>query len=165
MCSTYRLIGVFGCLIASLWAGAQAVGSPRKIVLPNPKQIHCHSATCSQLWTETSLAGEAVYPAQVLTDRVKWLDRRAHRGLRQIRIDYGNPSCVQHLLSMENGSCIPQRRQRHQVWVWRVEPERLAIRLSERNNGVKQLTYLKFGTFASHVPSARMIIDDQKGCR
>jgi hypothetical protein len=45
------------------------------------------------------------------------------------------------------------------LWLWRVEPEQLAIQLSDRDDGVKQLTYLKFGTTSSHIPSAHIYGD------
>ena len=97
MRSAYRAIGVGGCLLASLCVGAQAVGGTRKIVLPNPQLIHCHSATCSQLWREGSVEGEAVYPAQLLTDLVNG-EIGAHRRLRQICVNNGNPSGIQRVL-------------------------------------------------------------------
>src|SRR5437660_9420325 len=70
MGSACRVIAVVGCLVALLSAGAQVGDSTRKIVLPNPQLIHCHSAECSQLWKQDSGGGGAVYPAQVLTDLV-----------------------------------------------------------------------------------------------
>jgi len=56
--------------LVSLCAAAQAGENTRKIILPNPKLIHCHAAECSQLWKDDSVDGERVYPAQVLTDVV-----------------------------------------------------------------------------------------------
>jgi hypothetical protein len=71
MRNTCGLIGAVICLSASLCATAQAGSSTRKIVLPNPQLIRCHSADCSQLWKQDSDDGDPVYPAQVLTDLVK----------------------------------------------------------------------------------------------
>ena len=64
MNSGYQVIAAMGCLLASLCAGAQAGENTRKIILPNPQLIHCHSAECSQLWKQDSGDGGVVYPAQ-----------------------------------------------------------------------------------------------------
>ena len=65
-----RVFGAVSCLLAILCAYAQAGESTRRIVLPNPQLIHCHSAECSQLWKQDSGDGGAVYPAQIMTDLV-----------------------------------------------------------------------------------------------
>jgi hypothetical protein len=155
MISAYKLIGIVGCLFASLCAGAQAVGSTRKIVLPNPKLIHCHSVTCSQLWKEDSVDGEAVYPAQLLTDLVNGeivgLTAVYEKSVSIMEIRaafdafYGKWRLVLHDDTNDT-----------KLWLWRVEPEQLVIQLSDRDDGVKQVTYLKVGTFSSHVPAAHI---------
>ena|ERR1700704_6151854 len=158
----YRVIGVVGCLLASLCAGAQAVGSTRKIVLPNSKLIHCHSATCSQLWREDPVDGEAVYPAQLLTDLVNGeivgltavYDKSV--STTEIRAAF-NTFYGKWQLAL-NGDTSDTR-----LWLWRVEPEQLVIQLSDRDDGVKLVTYLKFGTTRSHIPSAH--IDGDSDCR
>jgi hypothetical protein len=144
---SYRVIAAVGCVLAFLSAGAQAGDNTRKIVLPNPQLIHCRSAECSQLWKQDSSDGGTVYPAQVLTDFVNGeivgltavYDRSVSRKEIRAAINalYGkSPQVVTD--------------------IWRVESEQLAISISDGSNGAKQVTYLKFGTFASHVPSAHL---------
>jgi hypothetical protein len=70
MIHAYRVIAIVVCLLASLCGSAQVGGIPRKIVLPNPKLIHCRSAECSQLWQQDAGDRGAAYPAQILTDFV-----------------------------------------------------------------------------------------------
>jgi hypothetical protein len=67
MCCARQTIALAVYLVAALSACAQV---NRKVVLPNPQLVHCHSAECSQLWKQDSTDGGIVYPAQVLTDFV-----------------------------------------------------------------------------------------------
>jgi hypothetical protein len=149
MGSAYRVIAAVGCLLVSLCAGAQVGDSTRKIVLPNPQLIHCHAAECSQLWKPESGDGGAVYPAQVLTDLVNG----EVVGLTAV---YDKSVSAAELRSAINTHYGKWSFLGSPTNLWRVEPEQLAIQLYERNDGTKQLIYLKFGTFTSHVPSAHI---------
>ena len=150
MRSAYRMIATVAWLLVSLCAGAQVGDSTRKIVLPNPQLIHCHSAECSQLWKQDSGDGSAVYPAQVLTDLVNGevvgltaaYDKSVSTKELQAAINtlYGKWSII-------SGPVL---------WVWRVEPEQLAIQLADGKDGAKEVIYLKFGTYSSHIPSAHI---------
>jgi hypothetical protein len=149
MGNAYRVIGAVGCLLVSLCAGAQVGNSTRKIVLPNPQLIHCHSAECSQLWKQDSGDGGAVYPAQVLTDLVNGevvgltavYDKSVSTGELRAAINtlYGKWSVLGSPTNL-----------------WRVEPEQLVAQLSDRDDGTKLVIYLKIGTYRSHVPSAHI---------
>lgn len=153
MKSGYRVMAALGCLLTSLCASAQVGHRTRKIVLPNPQLIHCRSAECSQLWTQDSADGGVVYPAQVFTDFVNGevvgltavydqsvSEKELHAAINTLyekweRLD----------LKSQNGG------------LWRVEPERIVIQLSERSDGTKQLIYLKFSKgMNSLVPSAHI---------
>ncbi|MGA2744843.1 MAG: hypothetical protein ABSE44_09155 [Candidatus Sulfotelmatobacter sp.] len=153
MGKTHRVIAAVGCLLVSLCVVAQVGGSPRKIVLPNPRLIHCRSVDCSQLWKQDSGDGGAVYPAQILTDVVDGeivgltavYDKSVSTQELQAAVDalYSKSIAVQG-----SKGCV-----------WRVEPEQLAIQLSGRNDGATQLTYLKFvkyGELCALVPSAHI---------
>jgi hypothetical protein len=148
--------------LVSLCAGAQAAGGTRKIVLPNPKLIHCHSATCSQLWREGSVEGEAIYPAQLLTDL-------ANGEIVGVTAVYDKSVSATEIRAAINAFYGKWQLAFHddasdtKLWLWRVEPEQLAIQLSDRDDGVRQVTYLKFGTAGSLVPSAHIYGD--KDCR
>ena len=153
MSSPYRVIAAVGCLLGSLCAGAQAGENTRKIVLPNPQLIHCRSAECSQLWKQDSGDGGVVYPAQILTDFVNGevvgltavYDKSVSKKELQAAI---NALYEKSAVHGANGMVIDG--------LWRVEPEQLAIQLADRDDGVKQVIYLKFGTISSHIPSAHI---------
>ncbi len=153
MGNAHRVIAVVGCLLISLCADAQVGGGTRKIVLPNPRLIHCRSVDCSQLWKQDSGDGGGIYPAQILTDVVDGeivgltavYDKSVSTPELQAAFDalYSKAKTVQG----NKGS------------VWRVEPEQLAIQLSGRDDGAKQVTYLKFvkyGELCALVPSAHI---------
>ena len=153
MSTTWRMMAAVGCLLASLCAGAQAGGSTRKVVLPSPQLIHCRAAECSQLWKQDSSDGGIVYPAQVLTDFVNGeivgLTAVYDKSVTNEEIEaavialYGTSTKV-----------LPN--------IWRIESEQLVISIFAGRDGAKQITYLKIGTFASHVPSAHLDFCGQK---
>ena len=129
---------------------AQAGESPRKIVLPNPQLIHCHAAGCSQLWKEEPSNGTAVYPSQVLTDLVNGevvgliavYDKSV--STEELRDALGKLAGKSPLFQSSSGTG------------WRIESEQLAISVFNGLDGAKQVSYLKFGTLESHVPSAHL---------
>jgi hypothetical protein len=147
MSRAYRAMAVAGCLLASLSAGTQAGGSTRKIVLPSPRLIHCRSAECSQLWKQDSSDGGTVYPAQVLTDFVNG----EVVGLTAV---YDKSVSKEELRAAINA--LYGKAPQVATDIWRVEPEQLAISVFDGSNGAKEVTYLKFGTYSSHVPSAHL---------
>ena len=153
MASLCRLIAI-GCLLAASYADAQVGGSPRAVVLPSPQLIHCHSVECSHLWNKNGRP--ASYPAQVLTDVVNG----EVVGLTAV---YDKSVSIEELRSAIN-TLYPNTEVIHgPVWVWRVAAEKLAIQLSDRKDGTKQLIYLKFVKRGDHdlVPSAH-IMDSAK---
>jgi hypothetical protein len=153
MDNAYRVIAVTGCLLASLCAGAQAVGSTRKIVLPNPQLIHCHSAECSRLWKYNSGDGGTIYPAQILTDLVNG----EVVGLTAV---YDKSVSTNELRTAINTLYGKWSFHSDSTSMWRVESEQFAISMFDGSDGAKEITYLKFGTPVSLVPSAH--IDNRK---
>lgn len=147
MDSAYWRMAPLACLLVSLCAVAQVGDSTRKIVLPNPQLIHCRSAECSQLWKQDSNDGGTVYPAQVLTDFVNG----EVVGLTAV---YDKTVSAEELRAAVNALYPKSKLQALEIW--RVEPEQLAISVFDGNNGAREVTYLKFGTFASHIPSAHL---------
>jgi hypothetical protein len=143
----FQIMATIGCLFfSSLCASAQT--RTHKIVLPNPQLIHCNSAQCSQLWKEDSSDRDAAYPAQILTDFVNG----SIVGLTAV---YNKSMSVEAIRTAIND--------RYATWtvkdlngMWRVEPERLVIQLTERADGTKQLVYLQIGNLGSAVPSAHI---------
>jgi len=149
MGNAYRVIAVVGCLLASLCAGAQAGDSTRKIVLPNPQLIHCHSADCSQLWKQDSGDGGAVYPAQILTDLVNG----QVVGLTAVYDKSVSASELRAAIEALYGKWTF-----HGVAIstWRVESQHISVSIFDGNDGQTEVSYLKFGTPGSLVPSAHI---------
>jgi hypothetical protein len=149
MLTTGRVIGAVGCLLVAFCASVQAGEGTRRIVLPNPQLIRCHSAECSQLWKEDSGDGGAVYPAQVLTDLVNG----EVVGLTAV---YDKSVSTGELRSALNTLYAKWSALGNPTMIWRVEPEQLVAQLSDRDDGTKLVIYLKIGTYAAHVPSAHI---------
>lgn len=126
-----------------------SAGKPRQIVLPNPRLIHCKSAECSTLWKQDSANGRAVYPAQVLTDLVNG----EIVGLTAV---YDKSVSADELRDAVNKDYEKWSLHLHSMSAWRIEPEQLAISLADGADGAKEVIYLKFGTYESHVPSAHI---------
>lgn len=145
MASLFRLI-TGGCLLVAFCA-AQVVGSPSGVVLPSPQLIHCRSVQCSHLWNGDGRP--AAYPAQVLTDVVNG----EVVGLTAI---YDKSVSVKELRSAIN-ALYPNAAAHGLPDMWRVEPEQLAIQLSDWKDGTKWVVYLKFARNPnSLVPSAHI---------
>ena len=102
------------------------------------------------MWRQDSGDGGAVYPAQVLTDLVNG----EVVGLTAV---YDKSVSTQELWAAID-RLYPKREVVHgdESFVWRVEPEQLAVSLANENDGTKQVIYLKLGTYGSHVPSAHI---------
>ncbi len=145
-----KMLAVF-CLLLSTCAGAQSGDKPRKIVLPNAQLIHCRSAQCSQLWKQESQDGDAIYPSQVLTDVVNG----EVVGLTAV---YDESASTKELEATVNAG-FGEWSLGGPAWCWRVVPDQIAIQLSQREDGTKQLIYLKFVPYKSSgslVPSAHI---------
>jgi N-acetyl-gamma-glutamylphosphate reductase len=137
------------CLFAVMSADAQAGKSTRRMVLPNPQLIHCHSAECSQLWKQDSSDSGAIYPAQIMTDLV----RGEVVGLTAI---YDKSVTASELRAVIEALYGKSTFDGVAISGWRVESQQFAVSISEGVDGAKQVTYLKFGTPASLVPTAHV---------
>jgi hypothetical protein len=138
-----------GCLLVTLGSDAQMGKGTRKIVLPNPQLIHCHTAQCSQLWKEDSPDGGVTYPAQIFTDLVNG----SVNGLTAV---------YDKSVSIEEVRAAINERYGHSAvaildGVWRVEQEQLAIAITKQSDGTTQLTYLQFD---ARQPSAHIDVTD-----
>ena len=160
MGGAYRVVAVAACLLASLCAGAQVGERTRKIVLPNPQLIHCRSANCSQLWKEDSSHESTVYPSQVLTDVV-------NGEAVALTAVYGKPVSTQELRAAIDALYAKWKRDLNggKMSIWRVEPDQIAISLSERDDGTKEVIYLKFAAkYCDLVPAAHIDPSAKNDC-
>lgn len=145
-CRVFAMI----CLLASVFATAEPKENARTIILPSPQLIHCHSAECSQLWKQGSPDGAAVYPSQVLTDLVNG----EVVGLTAV---YDKSVSKEELRDALNRVYEKWARvQANSLLIWRIESEQLAISVFDGIDGAKEVSYLKFGTYESHVPAAHL---------
>jgi hypothetical protein len=129
----------------------QAGESTRRIVLPNPQLIHCRSAQCSKLWKEQSSDEGWVLPAQIrldtVNDEITGLTAVYEKSVSTQEIRAAIDS-VYGKSRVASGS--------DKLWLWRVEPQQIAIQLTAEKNGENQLIYLKFGTPTSLTPAAHI---------
>lgn len=163
MRNTCGVIAAVICLLASLCGTAQVGVSTRKIVLPNPQLIHCHSAGCSQLWKQDSDDGGMVYPAQVLTDLVNG----EVVGLTAVYDKSVSAEELRAAISKLHGESPTIHSDT--MSVWRIEADQLAISMSGGIDGAKEVIYLKFvpysgtpGMSSSLVPSAHIDCREKK---
>jgi hypothetical protein len=162
MWSTWRRLSTVGCLLASLCVAALAAEKPGRIILPNPKLIHCRAAECSQLWRDATGDGEAVYPAQVFTDVVNG-EIVGLTAVYDKSVPATDIGTAFDMLFRNWRLAHVNDAKDTKMWLWRVESEQLAIALFHREDGTKLVTYLKFGTTESHIPSAH--IEQAKDCK
>src|SRR5256885_5209678 len=123
-----RMIGAVSYLLAALCATAQAGENTRRIVLPNPHLIHCHSAECSQLWKQDSDDGEAVYPAQILTDLING----QVVGLTAV---YDKSVSASELRAAINALYGKWAFHSDSISTWRVESEQFAVSIFDGSDG------------------------------
>jgi hypothetical protein len=123
------------------------------LVLPNPALLRCRSTGCSQLWLENSAQTNASFPKQLIID----MDKGCLYGMTALH-DKSIPlddvkAAIDRFYSKwafpENGDATTP------IKLWRVQPEKFAIRLSsadkndEKKNiaeaGTKLVIYIAFG--------------------
>jgi len=146
MRNPYRIISVI-CSLA-LCAAARTKENARQIVLPSPQLIHCHAPECSQLWKQDSIDRSAIYPSQVLTDVVDG----EIVGLTAVY----EKSVSEKELRAAIDKVYGKWNLHHPTSVWRVEPEQFVVSIADGSDGAKEVIYLKFGTYESHVPAAHI---------
>jgi hypothetical protein len=144
-----KVIGAVSCLLVSLSATAQPRESARKIVLPSSQLIHCHSTACSQLWKQDLDDSAAVYPAQIMTDLVNG----EIVGLTAV---YDKTVSADELRAVIDTLYGKWTFHSDAISIWRVEAEQFVVSIADGRDGAKQVTYLKFGTPGSLVPSAHI---------
>jgi hypothetical protein len=150
---TCQAMAALVCLLSSLYAGSQPGDRTRKIALPSPQLIHCRSSECSKLWNQESSDAGTVYPAQVLTDLVNG----EVVGLTAV---YDKSVSKSELRDAIN-KLYDKSKFQIASDIWRVESEQVAISIFDGNDGAKEVTYLKFGSYASHAPSAHLECPDK----
>ena len=105
--------------------------------------------------------GEAVYPAQLLTDLVNG----EIVGLTAVYDKSVSTSEISAVFNTLYGKWqLPSRGDNSdaKLWLWRVEQDQLVIQLVDRDDGSKQVIYLKLGATSSLAPAAH--VDGDNPC-
>ena len=110
-----------------------------RVVLPNSKLVGCKASDCSQLWQDMPTDGAAIYPHNSSID----IENGAVLGIvahyeKSLSIGQIKSSIDDHY----GKSTYVIDNETSPVKVWKYEPERIAIQLSEEDDGKKQVIYL-----------------------
>ena len=134
-----RVIGVVALAI-----GLTSVGRPTDddgsgaIVLPSTNLIGCKTSGCSQVWQVETADSHALYPENISID----ID---NEGVLGIVARYGKSASIDDIrssITKRYGKFVFPKDSAGPASLWRVEPEKIAIQLSEHDDGTKQVIYL-----------------------
>ena len=113
----------------------------RDIVLPDFKLAGSSVSGLSRIWQDRqSSDADAIYPKAVSID----MDSNVVQGLTAIYDKSVSINEIQAAINKRYGKFAMARFEMPPVMLWRIEPEKFAISLSEADDGMKQLIYLKF---------------------
>ena len=128
-----------GLMIAAMHKPPSTGEIPGKVVLPNPKLIRCSTSSCPPVLPDGK-DPRAVYPWQVLLDYTDG-------SVIGLTAFYDQPTSIDDVQAVVNeryGQWAKAEFKTGPVRIWRVEPERFVINLSQANTGMVQLIYLTF---------------------
>jgi hypothetical protein len=128
-----------GLAAAAMYKPPSTGETPGKVILPNPKLIRCSTSACPPVLPDGT-DPRAVYPWQVSLDYTNGsvigltalYDQPTSAGDVQAAVD----ECYEQWAKADFRTG-PLR-------IWRVEPERFVIELSQTDTGMVQLVYLTF---------------------
>lgn len=113
----------------------------KHIVLPDFKLAGASVPNLSRLWQDQQPTdAAAVYPKQVLID----MDNGVVQGLTAVYDKSVSINEIQAAINKRYGKFAMARFEMPPLMLWRIELEKFAISLSEADDGMKQLIYLKF---------------------
>lgn len=132
-------MGFAAGLMAGIMYKPPSTGTPGKVILPNPKLIRCSTSSCPPVLPDGK-DPRAVYPWQVLLDYTDG-------SVIGLTAFYDQPTSIDDVQAVVNeryGQWAKAEFKTGPVRIWRVEPERFVINLSQANTGMVQLIYLTF---------------------
>jgi hypothetical protein len=115
--------------------------SKKHFVLPNLKLIGCKAPACSQMLPDQIAYSDAIYPWQV------WVDFTDGKVIG-LTAFYDQPTTIEDVQAAVDelyGKWAMADFRTGPVRLWRVEPEKFAINVSQAGSGMVQLIYLTFG--------------------
>ena len=115
-----------------------------RLVLLNPKLLRCKSSDCGQLWLEDVAEAKAVFPKQLIID--------VNQGCL-----YGVQVLYDKSVPLEDVRAAIDKHYRKWAWplndkndvpvrLWRVEPDKFAIHLSQNDKNDEKRTTIEAGT-------------------
>lgn len=112
---------------------------PGKVILPNPKLIRCSTSSCPPVLADGT-DPHAVYPWQVSLDYTNG----SVIGLTALYDQPTSMDDVQGVVNERYGQWAAADFRTGPLRMWRVEPERFVIELSQADTGMVRLIYLTF---------------------
>jgi hypothetical protein len=132
-----RVIAVVTLAIGLTSCGRLKHETGGHVVLPSSELIGCKASGCSQVWLDAANS-RALYPRNISID----IDDEGVLGVvarydRSIAIDD-----IRASINKRYGEWVFPKDHAGPAALWRVEPEKVAIQLSENDDGTKEVVYL-----------------------
>jgi len=119
--------------------------------------LGCRSSACAQLWESDASATNAIYPRQVLVDIFG--DDPCPLGLQAIYEKSVSMNDLKASIDAQYGKWALPSNATSPVKLWRVEPEKFAIQLSETKDRTQEAT-----SEDKHADAISRAIDPRKRC-
>jgi hypothetical protein len=133
-----KLIGVAVLSFAMTSSKCTSTNSRRNVVLPSIHLIGCKTSPCSQIWSDDTTSPGATFPQKVSVD----ID---DKGVLGVDAKYSKSTALDDIsasIDSRYRKWVFPKDQAGRHTLWRVDPERLAIQLSENADGTKEVIYL-----------------------
>ncbi|GEM_PF-2199364 len=139
-------------LLLSLPNSQTAQERPRgHIILPSPQLLRCKATDCFQLWSGKPEERNAIFPKQFVVD----MNGDCLYGMTATYDKSVSVEAIKEAIDTEYGKWALSDFAKSPIKLWRVQPEKFAIQLSEpgtkdqkmnkAEEGTKQVTYIAFG--------------------
>jgi len=132
-----RVIAAVTLVVGLTSCGRLTHESGSHVVLPSAELIGCKASSCSQVWLDTA-DSHALYPRNISID----ID---DEGVLGVVARYDRPATIDDIRASINkryGKWVFPKDHAGPAALWRVEPEKVAIQLSENDDGTKEVVYL-----------------------
>ena len=110
----------------------------RHVVLPSSRLIGCQASGCSQVWSDDAADSSAIYPQNISIDIEE-------KGVLGIVARYDKSTSIDDIrasIDDHYGKWVFPKDHSGPAALWRVEPERVAIQLGQKDDGTKEVIYL-----------------------
>ena len=132
------LIGVAILAVGLTSYNRQKPDSTRSVILPSSHLIGCKSSSCSQMWSNDAAGPGAIFPQNISVD----ID---DNGVLGVVAKYNKSTAANDIrasINSQYGKWVFPKDQAGPHYLWRVEPEKLAIQFAENDDKTKEVIYL-----------------------